>query len=126
MHELPVTQRLLELAVKHAEAAGAARVADIHLEIGQLSSYVDESIQFYWDLIAKGTLAEGAKLHFHRVPMELECEDCHTGFQPNGACFECPKCKSDRVQVVSGDVFQLVGLDVERTRPAKNKAEVVS
>lgn len=122
MHELPVTQSLLNLAVKHAEAAGAARVTDIYVEIGQLSSYVDESVQFYWDLIAKGTVAAGARLHFHRVPMELECRDCHTCFRPNGAGLECPKCKSDRVEVVGGDVFQLVGLDVEKTNP-KEKAE---
>jgi hydrogenase nickel incorporation protein HypA/HybF len=121
MHELAVTQSLLKLAVNHAEAAGATRITDIYIEIGQLSSYVDESVQFYWDLISKGTVATGATLHFHRVPMQMECRDCAHSFQPSGASFECPKCKSERVAVVRGDVFQLVGLDVEKPRP-KEKA----
>lgn len=119
MHELAVTQSLLKLAVGHAEEAGASRVTDIYIEIGQLSSYVDESVQFYWDLISKGTLAEGANLHFQRIPMEMECRDCATCFKPNGVSFECPNCKSDRVTVVSGDVFQLVGLEVERPKEAE-------
>lgn len=126
MHELPVTQSLLKLAVEHAKAAQATRVTDIYVEIGQLSSYVDDSIQFYWDFIGKGTVAEGAQLHFHRVPMELECRECHISFTPNGTSFECPKCKSERVEVVSGDVFQLVGLDVEKGKPIKEKAEVIT
>jgi hydrogenase nickel incorporation protein HypA/HybF len=116
MHELAVTQSLLKLAVSHAEEAAATRVTDLYLEIGQLSSYVDDSVQFYWDLISKGTVAERATLHFHRVPMELECRDCNRGFRPTGVGFECPYCKSEHVQVVSGDVFQLVGLDVEKPR----------
>lgn len=126
MHELPVTQSLLKLAVEHAEAAEAACVTDIYIEIGQLSSYVDDSIQFYWDLISKGTVAQGARLHFHRVPMELECFDCATCFRPTGASFECPECKSDRVKVVSGDVFQLVGLDVEKTKAKEQEKTKVT
>ena len=126
MHELPVTQSLLKLAVDHAKAAEATRISDIHIEIGQLSSYVDESIQFYWEMIAKGTIAENAKLHFHRIPMELECHQCGSCFQPNGSSFECPKCKSDRVEVIRGDVFQLVGIDVEKPKVKKSKAEVIT
>lgn len=121
MHELPVTQSLLKLAVEHAEAAKATRVTDIYIEIGQLSSYVDESIRFYWDIIGKDTIAEGARLHFNRILMKLECLDCRTCFEPDGASFECPKCKSDHVEVISGDVFQLVGLEVEK----EQKAEVI-
>jgi hypothetical protein len=57
MHELPVTESILDIAVKHARQANAQRIADIYLVIGQLSSIVDDSIQFYWDIIAKDTLA---------------------------------------------------------------------
>ncbi len=126
MHELAVTQSLLKLAVEHAEAAKAKQVTDIYIEIGQLSSYVDESIQFYWELIAKGTIAEKAILHFHRVPMELECRECRTCFNPDGVSFECPKCKSDRVVVISGDVFQMTGLDIEKSKPKNQEAEVIA
>ncbi len=122
MHELPVTQNLLKLAVEHAQAAKATRVTDIYIEIGQLSSYVDESIQFYWDIIGKDTIAEGARLHFNRIPMELECRDCKTCFKPDGTSFECPRCKSDHVEVISGDAFQLVGLDVEKSKEQEAEA----
>jgi len=114
MHELSVTQALLDLVVERAAKAQAVRVTGIHIEIGELSSYVDESVQFYWDIISKETAAEGAKLNFKRIPFSMHCKTCETTFQPDGRTFNCVKCGSDRVQVVSGEEFRLVGLDVER------------
>ena len=114
MHELPVTQALLDLVVERAAAAQAARVTDIYIEIGQLASYVDESVQFYWDIISGGTAAEGANLHFQRIPLSIQCTACGRSFQPDGRTFDCPDCGSERVRVTSGEEFQLVGLDVER------------
>ena len=58
MHELTVTESLLELALRHAKTNDTKRINDLYLVIGQLSSIVDDSVQFYWDIIAKNTLAE--------------------------------------------------------------------
>ena len=90
MHELSVTESLLNLAVRHAEQAKAARVTDLYLVMGQLSSIVDESVQFYWDMISQGTLAEGSQLHFRRVATELSCQDCGHRYQPTHEDLACP------------------------------------
>ena len=76
MHELAVTQSILELALKNANQAHATEVTDINLVIGKLSSIVDDSVQFYWELIAKDTICEKAILHFERIPAKLRCQDC--------------------------------------------------
>jgi hydrogenase nickel incorporation protein HypA/HybF len=114
MHELPITQSLLEITLKHAESAGAKKVNQLNLVIGQMSSVVDESVQFYWDIVAKGTIAEGAKLHFERVPATFDCFNCNTQFRLNVSDdFSCPHCHSARVQVIGGDEFRLESIDVE-------------
>ena len=117
MHELPVTQSLLDLVVQRAAEVGAARVTDIYVEIGELSSYVDDSVSFYWDIISQGSVAEGARLHFERIAMELECARCATRFAPDGKSFDCPRCGSHEVGVTRGDVFQMVALDIEKSTP---------
>ena len=82
MHELPITQSLLEIALRHAKESDATRITDLHIVMGELATMVDDSIQFYWDMIAEGTIAQGATLHFRRVPAELQCMACFTKYNP--------------------------------------------
>ncbi|HIP87600.1 MAG TPA: hydrogenase maturation nickel metallochaperone HypA [Anaerolineales bacterium] len=113
MHELPVTQSLLEIALRHAEAAGAKRIVQLNLVIGQFSSIVDDSVQFYWDIISRGTIAEGARLHFERTPGQIRCTTCGHVFSINGEDYVCPVCGDTQVMVVSGDDFRLESIEVE-------------
>ena len=113
MHELAVTESILNIAMQHASRAGAVRVTDLHLVIGQLSSIVDDSVQFYWDMISAGTLCEGAQLHFERRPAMLQCLDCAQTYTLNRELTDCPHCHSARLKIVSGEEFFLDSLEVE-------------
>ncbi len=114
MHELSVTESVLDIACKHAEKAQAKKVTDIHLVIGKLSSIVDDSIQFYWNVISKDTLCEDAVLHFKRLPAVLVCLDCNTRYTLEDDLIPCPNCQSARVRVVSGDEFNLESIEIQR------------
>ena len=113
MHELSVTDSLLTLAMRHAQQAGAVRVTDLYLVIGQLSSIVDDSVQFYWDMISEGTLCEKARLHFERVPTRMRCLDCNEEYQLPGELIACPRCQGEHLKVVAGDEFRLDHMEVE-------------
>jgi len=113
MHELAVTQSILKIALQHAEKANANRVTDLNIVMGELSKMVDDSIQFYWDIIAKDTIAEKATLHFRRVPTEFQCLSCSEKYNPDDEEFICPKCGSARVKIVAGEEFLLESIDVE-------------
>ena len=114
MHELPITQSILEIALKHADKAEAERITDLHIVMGELSKLVDESIQFYWDIIAKDTIAEGAKLHWPIVRPEFQCMACFGKFHPADTDeFECPTCGAVGVKIVAGEEFSLEAIDVE-------------
>ena len=113
MHELQVTQNILDIAIKHGKNSNASRILQLNIVIGQLSSFIDDSIQFYWDLISKDTMAEGATLNIMRIPAEFSCLDCgnHYNISPDG--FECPDCGSSHVEILTGKEFYLDSLDIE-------------
>lgn len=117
VHELGVTQSILQIALRHAERAGAARIREVSLVIGELSSIVDDSVQFYWDLISEGTIAHGAVLSFTRVPAMLRCQDCAHEFPLNQHDYACPACASSKVIVADGEQFFLESIDVDLAEP---------
>jgi len=114
MHELSVTESVLEIACKHAEKAQANKVTDIYLVIGRLSSIVDDSVSFYWDMISKNTVCEDAKLHFKRIPAKLICLQCNHEYTLDDELTPCPNCGSARVKVISGDEFNLDSIEIQR------------
>ena len=71
------------------------------------------SIQFYWRDLAKGTLGEGAKLHFEHVKPEMKCLACGGTFNVDGKESLCAYCQSDRLQLLSGEEVRLESIDVE-------------
>lgn len=113
MHELPISQSLLDLALKHADEAGGGRITDLYLVIGKLSTVVDKSIQFYWDIISEDTAAAGAELHFRNTPLKIECLECNIIFEPDDYSYTCESCGGNKVRVAGGEEFQLEAIDLE-------------
>jgi hydrogenase nickel incorporation protein HypA/HybF len=114
MHELAVTENILDIAVRNAEKAQATRVTDIHLVIGALSSIVDDSVQFYWDMLSENTICAGSELHFHRQPARIECQDCHTKYELKEELSTCPSCGSLRIRFIQGEEFFLDSIEIEK------------
>lgn len=118
MHELPVTESILKIAVEASERNGARRITAINLVIGELSSIVDDSVQFYFDMLSKGTLAEAAVLRFRREPSRAVCLDCARQFDVSAPLVpQCPRCGSARLQVKGGREFFIASIEVEDEDP---------
>ena len=113
MHELSVTENILNIALRHAEQAQAEKITDIYLVVGDLSSIVNDSVQFYWDFISEETIAEEATLHFRRIQTEMKCLDCGHLYTPQND-LDCPQCDSAKVQIIAGEEFYLEAIDVEQ------------
>jgi hydrogenase nickel incorporation protein HypA/HybF len=76
MHELSVTQAILDTALRYAEQAHAKAIRVLDLRVGALSGVVGESVRFYFEMISRGTLAEGAQLRIEVVPPRARCRAC--------------------------------------------------
>ena len=112
MHELSVTQSILDIVCRHAKRAEASSVIRIHLTVGELSSIVDDSVQFYFDYLAQNTIAAGAELVFNRLPVTLSCQSCQHAWQPDSADWACPACGTAEAAIVGGREFLIDSIEV--------------
>ena len=113
MHELIMTQNILEVALSQTAQAGAERVVRINLSVGPMCDENEDSIRFHWAELARGTAAEKAELHFETAPGEMQCLACGEVFSPAEEVFSCPACSSDRLRILAGDEIRVESIDVD-------------
>jgi len=113
MHELSITQGVLDIALEKAKEARASRITAINLVIGEMSSIVDDCVQFYFDFFSKDSIARDAKLSFTRIPMQVRCRSCGTSFTPDKIVWRCPQCQQWDVEIIAGRELYIDSIEVE-------------
>ena len=116
MHELPITESILKIVVKHAERNAVQKVMAIHLKVGKLSDLEDDWIQRYFDYLSKGTVAEGAKLVIERTPIVVRCNGCGTSYDVEMATMGeavCPSCGEKGKTLLSGREYYIKNMEVQ-------------
>ncbi len=113
MHELSVTEEILNIALEHAGNAQARKVLRINLVIGELTSFAGESIQFYFEILSKGTNAENASLSISHVPARARCRQCQNEFALKEMDWVCPRCGGLIDDILSGREFYVESIEVE-------------
>jgi len=114
MHELSITQDILDIAIKTAKEQNALKIKKINLIIGQFTYYQPESIEFFMNIIAKDTIAEGVKIEVKSLPLEVECNDCHSRTiikEPYE--FVCSKCNCYNLKIITGKEMYVDSIDIE-------------
>lgn len=113
MHEYSVTKGLIRTAVEEAKKAGAEKINEITLVIGDLSTIMDDSVQMYFDILSEGTIAHKARLVFKRIPAEFQCRECGEKYIKPKKGFDCPKCGGMGTPTGVGKEFYIESMEIE-------------
>lgn len=73
MHELSIIRNIVAIV---CERANGAKVTQVTLEVGKLSAVIPDAIRFCFDVVAQGTVLEGARLEVIEVPGRGRCRVC--------------------------------------------------
>jgi hydrogenase nickel incorporation protein HypA/HybF len=108
MHELAITQDIIDVVCEHAQGAKIRRIV---LEIGKLSAVLPDAVRFCFELCAEGTVAEGAELEILEPSGLARCRvcNCHVTLdRPIGLC----SCGSADLEWISGEELKINELEV--------------
>lgn len=110
MHELSLSGAIVNTVVKHA---GGRPVTAVQMRIGAMRQVVPDTLEFYFEFVARGTVCEGARLEQELLPARLACAACDSEWGVDFPAFRCPTCETNEVEVVSGDEFEVESIEVE-------------
>ncbi len=109
MHELSLSSAIVNTVAKHADGR---QVTLVSLRVGRLRQVVPDTLEFYFEFVARGTVCEGARLEQEITDARLRCKPCAREWDIEIPAFRCPTCGGSDVEIASGDEFEVESIEV--------------
>jgi len=123
MHEMGITQGIIESAVNAAEEAGMARITEVRVSIGELTEIVEFALQFAFEALTPGTMAQGATLVVNHVSAASHCNDCGADYDHDRFQMLCTECGSMNVKLLKGRELQIDSIEADKEPAVDSAAE---
>ena len=112
MHEMSLAEGVLGVVQDAARAYAPCTVSTVRLEIGALAAVENEALRFAFEVVKRGSVAEGALLEIVEVPGVAWCMQCSRSVQIGERGAPCPGCGSYQLQVTGGDAMRVKELEL--------------
>ena len=113
MHEMSICEGILQILETESANKNFKQVKKVALEIGPLSGVALEALKFSFDVVMKGSLAEGSELIIIDMPATAWCMQCAETVNIEQRYDDCPKCGSAQLQVTGGEELSIKELEVD-------------
>lgn len=110
---MSLCEGVLQILEDQARAQQFTRVKTVWLEIGDLAGVEKEAMRFGFDVVMKGSLADGARLEIIEVPGQAWCMQCMKPVTIKQRFDVCSDCGSHQLQVTGGDEMRVKELEVD-------------
>jgi hydrogenase nickel incorporation protein HypA/HybF len=110
VHELSLASAVVNTIAKHA---GGRRVTVVNLRVGRLRQVIPDTLEFYFEFVARDSVCEGARLEQEVIDARLRCRPCAYEWDIEIPAFRCPQCGGSEVEIARGDEFEVESIEVE-------------
>ncbi len=115
MHELSIASAIVATAARHANGC---RVTAVRVRVGRMRQVVPDSLQFCFEMVARESVCEGARLDLDVVPAVLRCAGCEHEWEIDSPPFWCPQCTGGEVVAVRGEELIVESIEIEQKEDA--------
>lgn len=112
MHEMALGRGLVDALEEQARTQGFRKVVRVKLALGALGHVDPDALAFCFDVVAPGTVAEGALLEIERPAGAAHCLDCGRDVTIASRADLCPVCGGARLMVTGGEDMLIRELEV--------------
>jgi hydrogenase nickel incorporation protein HypA/HybF len=112
MHEMSLVEGIRTIVEDQARAHNFARVTVLRLEIGRFAGVEKAALEFAWDVVMKGSVAEGAALQMIDLPGRALCYDCGATVEIEDRFDPCPRCNGGKLMPQGGDEMRIKDMEV--------------
>jgi hydrogenase nickel incorporation protein HypA/HybF len=113
MHEMSIATSVLEAVEAEAERHGGGRVLKIGLRIGEWSGVDPEALRFCFDALVAGRETTAPALEIDFRPRQNRCPSCGTVFALKDFEIQCPECRAEVTEPVSGNELEVAYIELE-------------
>ena len=113
MHELALSQSIVDLVVECARKQGVHAITRVVVEVGLAAGVEPDALRFCFDVVAADTLAQGAELAIETITLQARCRDCAREFEPARPVSSCPRCGSYAPHLLRGRELRVKSFDCE-------------
>ena len=113
MHEMSLCEGVLQIIEDEAKKQRFSKVKRVILEVGTLSGVEIPALEFAFDVVMKGSIAETARLEIIELEAQAWCMQCAKNITIKQRYDACPDCGSYQLQVSSGDEMRIKELEVD-------------
>jgi hydrogenase nickel incorporation protein HypA/HybF len=110
VHELSLSSAIVNTVAKHADGR---RVTTVNLRVGRLRQVIPDTLEFYFEFVARDSVCEGAVLNQEVIDARLRCAPCEYEWAIEIPAFRCPQCGGSDVTVAAGNEFEVESIEVE-------------
>ena len=112
MHELSLMGNTLATVFEEARRNNAEKIDALRMKVGAMSGVVPEALEFAFQALTEGTIAEGARLDIDKVPITCYCKLCKLEFEPEPYSYVCPSCREASMEIRRGRELEIVSIEV--------------
>jgi len=120
MHELSIVSSIVDCVVESIAAYPGAKVKEVRLRVGALSSVVEDSLQFCYGIATEGTALQESKLVVTVIPVVMHCEPCDADVElASLQSFRCPRCGESVADLRQGRELEIESVEIEEPEDGK-------
>lgn len=112
MHEMSLCEGIRGIIEDQARVHDFARITVLRLEIGKFAGVEKAALSFAFDVVMRGSPAEGARLEMIDLPGRALCYGCGKEVEIEDRFAVCPLCGSAKLMPQGGDEMRIKDMEV--------------